>query len=412
MLPAVVPEKAGILQLDIVQTVALGSVSLLLGYALLRLFPVFRRSNIPAPVLGGMAIALLALIVHAGGRKLLSLDVSLQEPLMVAFFTAIGFNASVSLLRRGGFQVLVLLALVTCYIVIQNLVGIGIALLFGLHPLFGVLAGSATLAGGPATGMAFAPLFEQAGVAGAEAVAIASAMAGIVCGGLVGGPTVALLVRRFSLQPRSAQDPLDASTRPCRPVRHGDEAGARQYNALKNLAAILLAMWLGGWVGQAFSALGLTLPIYIGSMLVGSLIRYVDDVTGWVGLSLDTTNLIGGVCLALFLAVAIINLELWSLSGLAAPLLVILAVQVVLVVLFCVGPVFRIMGRDYSSAVMAGGFVAFMLGTTANALTVMQAVTERHGMAPRAFLVVPLVGAFFLDFANALVITIFLNIWD
>lgn len=163
-------------------------------------------------------------------------------------------------------------------------------------------------------------------------------------------------------------------------------------------------------MGQGFDALGLTLPVYIGAMLVGAVIRNFDDKTGWVGLSVRTTDLIGNVCLALFLAVALMNLKLWELSGLALPLVANLGVQVALVVLFCV-PVFRIMGRDYDAAVMGGGFIGFMLGTTANAMAVMRTLVLRYGAAPRAFLVAPLVGAFFIDFSNALIITGFLNFW-
>jgi ESS family glutamate:Na+ symporter len=173
---------------------------------------------------------------------------------------------------------------------------------------------------------------------------------------------------------------------------------------------ILIAMWAGSWVGQGFAALGLTLPAYIGAMLVGALIRNIDDYTGWIGLSVRSTDVIGNVSLAMFLAVALMNLRLWELSGLALPLMVNLALQIVLVVLFCI-PVFRLMGRDYDAAVMGGGFIGFMLGTTANAMAVMRTLVERYGVAPRAFLVAPLVGAFFIDFTNALIITGFLNFW-
>ena len=155
----------------------------------------------------------------------------------------------------------------------------------------------------------------------------------------------------------------------------------------------------------------MTLPAYVGAMMVGALIRYLDDRTGWIGLPVATTDLIGNVCLALFLAVALMNLKLWELAGLAAPLLVNLGLQVALVALFCV-VVFRVMGRDYDAAVMGGGFIGFMLGTTANAMAVMRTLVERYGMAPRAFLVAPLVGAFFIDFTNALIITGFINLWE
>ncbi|TWI05945.1 ESS family glutamate:Na+ symporter [Luteimonas cucumeris] len=395
------------LELDAVQTLALGGLTLFAGYALCRAIPVFSRYNLPAPVVGGLLVALLVLFAHAQGTVLFKLDTGLQNPLMIAFFTTIGVNASVALLRISGRQVLIFLALATGFAVVQNLLGIAVATAFGLHPLFGVLAGSTTLTGGPATGLAFAPLFEEAGVAGAESVAVASAMAGIVCGGLIGGPVVTLLIRRFGLRSQAANLPEPA---PDAVVAAMPDEAAREFGALKSIVVILVAMWLGSWVSAGLAAAGLTLPAYVGAMLVGALIRNIDDRSGWIGLSVPTTDLIGNVCLALFLSVALMNLKLWELAGLALPLLVNLGLQVVLVALFC-GVVFRVMGRDYDAAVMGGGFIGFMLGTTANAMAVMRTLVERYGMAPRAFLVAPLVGAFFIDFTNALIITGFINFW-
>jgi ESS family glutamate:Na+ symporter len=178
---------------------------------------------------------------------------------------------------------------------------------------------------------------------------------------------------------------------------------------LRNLVAILVAMWIGHWVSQGFAALGMTLPAYIGAMLVAAAIRNVDDVTGWFGLSHRFINAFGIVTLTLFLVMALMTLKLWELAGLVLPLVAILIAQVVLAALSA-APVFRLMGRNYESAVMSGGFIGFMLGTTANAMAVMRALVERYGPAPRAFLVAPIVGAFFIDFTNALIITLFLNL--
>ena len=178
----------------------------------------------------------------------------------------------------------------------------------------------------------------------------------------------------------------------------------------KNLVAILVAMWIGSWVSQGFAALGMTLPSYIGAMLVAAAIRNLDDVTGWFGLSHRFIDSFGIVSLTLFLVMALMTLKLWELAGLLLPLLAILAVQVFIAALAGFGPVHRAMGRDYESAVMSGGFIGFMLGTTANAMAVMRALVERYGPAPRAFLVAPIVGAFFIDFTNAIIITVFLNL--
>ena len=396
------------LQLDAVQSLALAGLALFLGYAVCRVIPVLGRYNLPPPVVGGLVFALLAWAAHARDTVLFVVDTSLQTPLMIAFFTTIGFNASFWLLKISGRQVLVFLLLASGFAVVQNLLGMAVAAGFGLHPLFGVLAGSATLTGGPATGLAFAPLFEQAGVAGAESIAVASAMAGIVCGGLIGGPVATVLIRRHRLvasRPDDHRAPPEGG-----PIETASEA-QREYSALKSIVAILVAMWLGAWVSRWISTTGVTLPAYVGAMLVGAAIRNLDDRTHLVGLSVPTTDVIGNVCLALFLSLALMNLKLWELAGLALPLLVNLGLQALLVAAFC-ALVFRAMGRDYDAAVMGGGFIGFMLGTTANAMAVMRTLVERYGAAPRAFLVAPLVGAFFIDFSNALVITGFINWLD
>ena len=399
------------LELDAVQTLAFAGLALFLGYALCRVVPLFSKYNLPAPVIGGLAVALAVLVARRYEVTLFTLDTSLQAPLMIAFFTTIGVNASVALLKLSGRQVVIFLLLASGFAIVQNLLGMAVAMGFGLHPLFGVLAGSTTLTGGPATGLAFAPLFEQAGVTGAESIAVASAMAGIVCGGLIGGPVATILIRRHKLFGGVRLGKPDESAAEPTGARDTPDFATRESAALKSIVVILVAMWAGAGVSAGLSAAGLTLPAYVGAMMVGALIRYVDDRTGWIGLPVATTDLIGNVCLSLFLAVALMNLKLWELAGLAAPLLVNLGLQVVLVALFCV-VVFRVMGRDYDAAVMGGGFIGFMLGTTANAMAVMRTLVERYGMAPRAFLVAPLVGAFFIDFTNALIITGFINLWD
>lgn len=400
------------LELDAVQTLALAGLALFLGYALCRTIPWLSRYNLPPPVIGGLLFALAAWWAHDQGKQLYQLDTSLQSPLMIAFFTTIGVNASLALLKVSGKQVAVFLLLASVFAVVQNLVGIAVATVFDLNPMFGVLAGSATLTGGPATGLAFAPMFEAAGLKGAESIAVTAAMAGIVCGGVVGGPAVTVLIRRFGIVNRNSDqrvatpvaDEIDGD------VVHAETDSAREFNALKCIVVLLLAMWVGSWIGRGFEALGLTLPAYIGAMLVGAALRNLDDFTGWLRLPVHTIELIGNVCLALFLAAALMNLKLWELAGMGLPLLVNLVLQVGLVVAFVL-PVFWLMGRDYDAAVMGGGFIGFMLGTTANAMAVMRTLVERYGVAPRAFLVAPLVGAFFIDFTNALIITGFVNFW-
>ena len=408
------------LKLDLIQTLAFGGVILFLGYGIRRAVPLLSRYNLPAPIVGGLLVALAVLIARGQGVTLFEFDTTLQSPLMIAFFTCIGFGASLSLLRVGGPQVLMFFGIATVFAILQNVIGVVIASLFGLHPLFGVLAGSVTLTGGPATGLAFAPLFEQAGVTGAASIAIAAAMAGIVAGGIIGGPVGTFIIERHKLSkaratpariPISTAESIVESRVPEPAARAPEGEDNEAYAVLKAVVAILVAMWLGSWVSKGCAALGLTLPAYIGAMLVAAAIRNLDDVTHWIGLPRRIVDDIGAVALALFLVVALMTLKLWDLAGLALPLVSILLVQVVLVALVCLWPVFQLMGRDYQSAVMSGGFIGFMLGTTANAMAVMRTLVERYGPAPRAFLVAPMVGAFFIDFTNALIITACLNIF-
>jgi len=401
------------LTLDPIQTVACGGLFLLVGYAIRKRIRLLERFSIPAPVIGGLLVALILLACHYGNANPVRFDTTLERPLMIAFFTSIGFNASTTLLKIGGRQILLFLGLASVLAVVQNLVGIGIAQAFGLPPLFGVITGSATMAGGPATGMAFAPLFAEAGVQGAQSVALASAMAGILLGSMLGAPLATMLIERLGLRPEpSNSGSLDTPTQIALvPVAESGRVDERTHAALKSFVLVVLAMGIGAWISGGLSALGLTLPSYIGAMLLGAVIRNLDDRFGWFALSLPTIDVIGGISLSLFLVVALMNLHLWELSGLAMPLLVTLAVQSLIVMAFCCWPLLRLMGRDYDAAVMASGFTGFMLGTTANAMAVMSSLTERYGPAPRAFLVAPIVGAFLIDFTNAIVITFFINGW-
>jgi len=317
--------------------------------------------------------------------------------------------------------VLLFFGIATVFAVAQNALGMLLAIPLGVHPLFGVLAGSVTLTGGPATGLAFAPDFEAVGVPAAATVAVAAAMVGIISGGLIGGPVGTWLVERNRLRTARAggphlEPPTAASVVEDRLEEKERESEAPEgedkesYVLLKNVVCILVAMWIGSWVSAWFTGMGIKLPAYIGAMLVAAAIRNFDEATRMIGLSQRTIDDVGGVALSLFITMALMTLKLWELVGLAVPLLVILVAQVALIAAVCV-LIFRLMGRDYDAAVMSGGFCGFMLGTTANAMANMEALVEKYGPAPRAFLVVPMVGAFFIDFTNAVIITTILNFW-
>ena len=408
------------LKLDLIQTVAFAGVVLFAGYGLRRSIKPLDRLNIPAPVIGGLLISLVMLVFHHYQVTPVQFDTTLRDPLMIAFFTTIGFAASLSLLKVGGPQVLMFFLIATFIVILQNLLGIILALPLGLNPLLGIICGSVTQTGGPATALAFGPVFEQAGVQSATTAAVAAAIFGIIAGGLLGGPVGTFIIEKNKLKrrlsreqeitvPEEAEEVVEELLIRKKKGKSGDEEQS-SFVLLKSVVIILLAMWVGSWVSKWFSSLGITLPAYIGAMFVAALIRNFDDLTGWLALDQKVIDDLGHVALNLFLVIALMTLKLWQLAGLFLPMLIILAAQVLLVATLA-QLVFRAMGKDYDAAVMGAGFCGFALGTTANAMANMKAIVERYGRAPRAFLVVPMVGAFFIDFTNALIITIFLNLF-
>jgi ESS family glutamate:Na+ symporter len=290
-----------------------------------------------------------------------------------------------------------LLALSTLGAIAQNLLGMGLAKAMGVDPRLGILAGAVSLAGGPATSLAFGPTFEKMGVAGATTAAFASATFGIVAAGLVGGYIGGWLVRRHGLKP-ARTDPQ---------TRQRDENGGTLINTV---LVIGLAMGIGTLLSSAIERLGVILPGYIGAMVVAAVIRNFDDRYHFAGISQAEVLNCGRVSLYLFIVMALLTLKLWELAHLALPMLVILIAQTALVWLMCITVAFRVMGRDFDSAVTAAGFCGFMLGTTSNAVAVMEELVEKYGPAPRSFLVVPVVGAFLIDFTNSLVITTMANV--
>jgi ESS family glutamate:Na+ symporter len=397
--------------LDAVQTLAVAGLVAWLGEAVCRRVGWLARLSIPGPVVGGLAVAMAMLALRSTDLPAPRFDTALQSPLLVAFFATLGFGARLDLLRRGGPQVPLFLLLCGGFAVLQSLVGMLVAKLFGLPAAFGVLVGVATLSGGPATGAAFAPQFEAAGVAGAGAIAVTSAMCGIVLGGLLGGPLAVRLMRRHGLQAPAA---TPEAVGPFRPA-HGPAAEAastdvpRDRRLLGAVVLLLVVVVAGQWVSAGIERLGVTLPGYIGAMLIAALVANVTARSGGWRPSTAALDALGAVALSLFLAMWLMTLDLRQLQTVAWALVANLALQVALLAAL-IPVVFRIMGGDHDAAVMSGGFTGFMLGTTATALAVMRALAERQGPAPRAFLVVPLVGAFFIDFANAIIITVFLNL--
>lgn len=407
-----------VVRLDMVQTLALASLVLFAGYGVRRRVRVLDRYNIPAPVVGGFLFAAGALGLRLAGVLAFEFDTTLQVPLMIAFFTTIGLGASLGLLRVGGPQVLLFWGLASLLACLQDVVGIGLTKLLGVHPFLGLIAGSITMTGGHGTGAAFGKLMEdEYAFTAAVTLAMAAATFGLVSGGLIGGPVATVLIRRH----RPSRRPLDGGGRAAEvPALAAAALDAEidtepageaptAYRLLKTLTIVLAAMWAGSlvsrWLGHY-----ITLPAYIGAMLAAAVLRNVADVTRAIQIEPRVVDDVGTIALSLFLAMALMSLRLWELLDLAVPLLVILSVQVAMMAVFAYFVTFRVMGGDYDAAVMAGGHCGFGLGATPNAVANMEAITEKFGPAPRAFLVVPMVGAFFIDFTNALIITVFINV--
>jgi glutamate:Na+ symporter, ESS family len=324
-------------------------------------------------------------------------DTSLQTLLMIAFMTTIGLNARLELIRRGGVGVIKLLAIATLGAVLQNVLGMGLAKALGVDARLGILTGSVALAGGPATAAAFGGTFERLGVQGASSVALASATFGIAVAGLIGAYIGASLARRRKILRVEGAAAAHLSS----------DAGTS--NLLTAALVIGVCVGLGNLLSLGIERMGVILPAYIGAMIVAAIVRNLDDRLGLTRIAQGDIDTLGRIALYLFITMALINLRLWEIAHLALPMLALLTAQVAFCWLMCVTICYRGMGADYEAAVTSAGFCGFMLGITANAVACMEELVEKFGPAPQSFLVVPIVGAFLIDFTNSLIITAMAN---
>ncbi|HRH91007.1 MAG TPA: sodium/glutamate symporter [Agitococcus sp.] len=393
------------ISLEGIATLAIASFILLIGHFLKHQIGFLHRYNLPSPVIGGFFAALTFLLCQQVGWQI-KFDTTIKTPLMLAFFTSLGFAASLRLLKIGGKYVLIFLAISIFAAILQNAVGASAAWAMGLPPLLGVLCGSVTLTGGPATGLAFAPQFEAVGIVGAESIAVAAAMCGIIMGGVMGGPIGTLLIRRL----QANHQPLTANS-PATIFKLNINSSNNEQELLKSVALLILAMWLGGFISQFLTSLSITLPAYIGAMICAAILRNMNDSLQWFKIDHEQVEQLGSVALSYFLVLSLMGLDLSKLTGVAIPLIVLIALQVLLVAALSMTLIFKFMGKDYEAAVTATGFYGFMMGTTANAMANMDAFVKRYSPSPRAYLVVPIVGAFFIDFANTLLIQFCLNLF-
>jgi ESS family glutamate:Na+ symporter len=410
---------------------------LLAGELLLKRVPVFGRYNIPVPVIGGLMVSLIVLGLRLGGVVSLSFDTKvtaqwwtwlvtpeiewlqapskgINMPFLLGFFTCIGLNATWRIVRSGSWQIPLFLAIATVLAIAQNGIGVLLAKLMGESPLLGIICGSLSMTGGHGTALGFAHTLEQAGFPAAATVGAAAATFGLVFGGLIGGPVATRLIRRHSLKtafPRARAGTDGAQAQ----EETGIFATLRQIaaygtKALWHLLMLALVIKAGAWLSWMFQRAGIVFPAYMGAMIVGVTLRNVLDLSGRTWIDSRLVDLIGAVLLGVFLAMAMMGLNLAELAASAGPMLVILFAQVVFIAFFSTWVTYRLMGRDFDAAIMAGGHCGFGLGATPNAVANMDSLVRRYGAAPRAYVIVPTVGAMLIDFTNALNITWFLNI--
>ncbi|MFD2723072.1 sodium/glutamate symporter [Ignatzschineria indica] len=398
---------------DVYATIVIACLTLLLGRVVVAKIPLLDRFTIPSPVAGGLIIAFTILILKTVFDFEIKFDTALQTPLMLMFFATIGLNANFKSLLSGGVSLLIFLFVVIIFLLIQSGVGIGLAKALGIDPLMGLLAGSVTLAGGHGTGAAWGEVFSKDyGFTNATEIAMACATFGLVLGGLVGGPVARMLLRKRQMnldttimgkdQDKEASDDITAFEQPRASRRITSNA------LIETITMILISITLGTIISDALNGTKFALPTFVCVLFVGVIINNILSLISDQIIFERSVSIVGNVSLSLFLAMALMSLKLWELKSLAIPMIIILAVQAIIMALYAIFITYNVMGRGLDGAVFAAGHCGFGLGATPTAIANMQAVTERFGPSTKAFLVVPMVGAFFIDIVNAIVIKLYL----
>ncbi len=391
------------IELDMYQTLALAVVVLTLGKFLRSRISALERFCIPAPVIGGVLFAVFTCVCYVAGIAEFEFNDLLKEVCMVFFFTSVGFQANLKVLKSGGKDLFVFLLLVIGLIAGQNFLAVGLAKLLGLASMVGLCTGSIPMVGGHGTAGAFGPILEDFGVSGATTLCTAAATYGLIAGSVIGGPIAKGLIEKYSL--------LDTVVPEDDSLLVEDEIKHERHTTMYPAATfqLIIAMGIGTIISRLLSLTGMTFPIYIGAMIAAACIRNIGEYSGKFVTHMGEINDIGGISLSLFLGIAMITLKLWQLAELALPLLVLLAGQTVLMFVFVRYVVFNVMGRDYDAAVLSSGVCGFGMGATPNAMANMQALCDRYEPSVKAYLLIPLVGSLFADFINSLVITVFIN---
>jgi len=391
------------IEIDFLLTLVIAILILIIGALVIRYVAFLRDNNIPIPVVGGIVFALITAALYGGTQTQLAFDMRLQGPMMLAFFATIGLTANFKRLREGGPGLLIFLLVVSGFLVVQNTVGALAAIGLDLHPLVGMLGSSITLSGGHGTGAAYAEQFRQIqNIQGAMELAMACATFGLVIGGLIGGPVSQHLISKHRLQTLQAGRTVSTNREDQQPKP------ITAWKLLETLFLVILCLLGSQYMTDLFSGTPITLPAFIWALMTGVVLRNLCEITGLYKINGQTLDILSTLALFLFLAMAFMSLRLWELLDLAGPLLVILGAQTVAMILYALFVTFRVMGSNYDAAIMAGGHCGFAMGATPTAVANMEAITSRYGPSPKAFLIIPMVGAFFIDLTNTLVIQGFL----
>lgn len=409
-----------VLELDMLQTAGLGALALVLGMCLTRRVKWLQRFCIPSPVSGGIVFSVVSLMLYKLWDVELVFDGTLKDVFMLVFFTSVGFQSNLKVLRRGGSTLLLMLGVLAFIIVVQNVLPLGIAWIMGVNPLVGMAAGSISMAGGHGTAGGFSAVLEGMGLSGAGTIAMAAATFGLIMGSVTGGPLAERLIRTKltaeHLEPKDYEmDPAMAGLEsdeasPAGRAKHisSNEQEFQQY--AKATYVLLIVVAAGSLMSWLLQQTGVTFPTYFGALIVAAIVRNVAEACKLTPkMELDKIVSVGNICLSVFLGMAMVSLKLWELESLALPLVVMLVAQVVAMALIAYFVAFNILGRDYDAAVLVAGICGFGLGATPNAMANMSAVCYKYHYSVKPFLIVPIIGAMFVDLINTGFITMFLN---
>ena len=394
---------------DSLTSILLAIIILYLGKILTAKIAFLSRLNLPDPVVGGVAFSILSLVIYLLTDTKMNFETSAGDYLMLTFFSTVGLNANLRLLKRGGKGLIIFLGICFIFLIIQDFIGVGLAEVLGLDPRIGLLSGSVTLTGGHGTGKVYGDIFAAAHtpVTGAVEMAMACATFGLILGGIIGSPVSKFLINKCKLEP-SAPETKEPTALKFHSRRYLDTETVCTDTMLKSILLVTICIILGGPVVDIISGKNFILPSFVGCLFVGIILCNTLSLKSDKHINEETLTIIGNVSLAIFLAMAMMKIHLWELAPLAGSLSIIMIFQTIFVIFFAATASFIVMGRDYDSAIIAGGLCGFGLGSTPTAIANMDSIVKKFGPAPRAFLIVPLVGAFSLDIINAIVIQCYL----